>query len=307
MINKQFFTVPVLVLATAVLLHAGPLAVAVYDFRDTDRGGNFGEQVSALVTADLAAETNFMMLERAELDKALREQAFGISGMVNADAAAKIGQMTGAKVLVAGQIVRSGDGLVIIANIIGTETGRLFAAQVRGAADNLADLTSDLSRDISQTITAQATNLVIPPAESHDEWLDQLVKNLSGTNRPSVSVSVMENNGTGSNWRDTLVENELGLILLKAGFTVVDENSDTKPDTEITGVAFEESGLPHGGLQTGRAEIQFKVQERRTGDILGFDNQESTATDIRPRAAGKAAQIKATDELAERILPLLAK
>jgi TolB-like protein len=294
-------------LATAASLHADPLTVAVYDFRDTDRDGHFGEQVSALVTADLAGETNFVMLERADLDKALREQAFGISGMVSADAAARIGQMTGAKVLVAGQVVKSGDALVIIADIIGTETGRLFATQVRGAASDLADLTANLSENISQTISAQATNLILPPVESHDEWLDHLVKNLEGTKRPSVSVTVLENSGRGNNWRDTLVESELGLILLKAGFTVVDENSDMKPDIEITGAAIEESGMPHGGLQTGRAEIQFKVQERETGNILGFDNQESTATDVSPRAAGKAAQIKATDELAERILPLLAK
>lgn len=294
-------------LASTAFLHADPLTVAVYDFSDADNGGNFGGKVSALVTADLAGDTNVVLLERADLDKALHELAFGISGIVNADAAAKIGQMTGAKVLVAGQVVNSGDGLVIIADIIGTETGRLFAAQVRGAADNLADLAADLSRDISQTISAQATNLVLPPVESHDEWLDNLVKNLAGTKRPSVSITIMESNSGGYNWRDTIVENELGLVLLKAGFAVVDENSDVKPDVEITGAAIEESGLPHGGLQTGRAVIQLKVQERHTGNILGFDNQESTATDISPRVAEKAAQIKATDELAERILPLLAK
>jgi TolB-like protein len=305
--KTQIFLVSTWLLATVALLHADPLTVAVYDFNDTDRGGNFGEQVGALVTADLASETNFVMLERAELDKALREQAFGVSGMVSADAAAKIGQMTGAKVLVAGQVVKNGDSLVIIADIIGTETGRLFATQMRGAPNNLADLTQNLCRDISQTISAQTTNLVLPPVQSHDEWLNRLVKNLAGTKRPSVSVTVLENSGQGNNWRDSLVENELGLILLKAGFAVVDENSKTKPDVEITGVAIEEFGLPHGGLQTGRAEVQFKVQERQTSTILGFDNDESTATDISPLAAGKAAQVKATDQLAERILPLLAK
>jgi TolB-like protein len=305
--KTQILLASIWLLAITTFLHADPLTVAVYDFRDTDRGGDFGGKVSALVTADLAAETNFVMLERADLDKALREQAFGISGMVNADAAAKIGQMTGAKVLIAGQVVKSGDGLVIIANIIGTETGRLFATQVRGAADNLADLTSNLSRDISQTISAQATNLVLPPVESHDKWMERVVAGIIGTNRPSVSINIIQNDGRGWNWRDRTAEDEIGIILVKAGFPVVDDASDTKPDVEITGDAIEESGLPHGGLQTGRAVIQLKIQERRTGTIIGFDNQESTATDISPRAAGQAAQIKATDELAERILPLLAK
>jgi hypothetical protein len=157
----------------------------------------YGNQVTSLVTASLTTETNLVMLERADLSKVLNEQAFGISGMVSADAAAKIGQVTGVKVLVAGLVINTGgDRLTIVASIIGTESGRLFAL---------------------------------------------------------------------------------------------------------------ETGLPRGGLLTGRANVELKIQERRTGDIIGFDSQESTATDIGIATASNAAKIKAADGLAERILPLLAK
>ena len=47
---------------------------------------------------------------RRELGKALTEQAFGVAGLVSTDAAAEIGQLTGVKVLVAGQVVRSAVG-----------------------------------------------------------------------------------------------------------------------------------------------------------------------------------------------------
>jgi hypothetical protein len=99
----------------------------------------------------------------------------------------------------------------------------------------------------------------------------------------------------------------LGILFLKAGFTVVDENSDQKADVQIVGTSSTEAGLPRGGLLTGRATVAVKIQARRTGEIIGFDNQESTATDIGGSAAAKTALFMAADELAERILPLLAK
>ena len=298
-------------LATSAIVHAAPpaaLTVAVYDFKGDGDAASLGDKVTTLVTADLANETNLVMLERADLSKILNEQAFDISGMVSSDDAAKIGQVTGVKVLVAGQVIKTEDNhLVIVASIIGTETGRLFADQVEGAPDKLMDLTSDLSRKIAQTISMQATNLVAPALESHEERVARIVKSIKGKKRPSVSIKIQEYNGKGWNWEDQITENELGIILLKAGFKVVDENSDEKPDLQIFGQSNTETGLPRGGLLTGRATVELRIQERRTGKIIGFDSQEATATDLGENAAGRAAQIKATDDLAERILPLLAK
>ena len=148
--------------------------------------------MTALVTADLTTETNLVMVERAQLTKALKEQAFGISGMVSSDAAAKVGRITGAKVLVAGRVLKSGEEnhLTIIANIIGTETGRLYATKVDGTSDGLDALTSDLSRKIAETISEQATNLIAPTLESNAERLERIVKSVTGTNRPTVSVMI---------------------------------------------------------------------------------------------------------------------
>lgn len=284
------------------------LSVAVYDFTGDAEAAGYAGKATSLVTADLTTETNLVVLERADLNKVLNEQAFGISGMVSADAAAKIGQVTGVKVLVAGQAIKTdGNHLVIVANIIGTETGRLFAAKVEGSPDNLMPLTADLSRQIARIISAQATNLMAPAAESHEERVARIVNSIKGKNRPSVSVDISAYNGLGNSWRDTTSTSELANLLLKAGFPVVDENSDKKPDVIITGTTGVGTGLPRGELVTGRVLIELKVQERRTGDILCCDHQEATAIDIGVSLAGSAAGIKATDELAERILPLLAK
>ena len=56
-----------------------PITVAVYDFTDADKDADgYGGKVTALITADLTAETSLVMVERSDLKKALGEQAMGL-------------------------------------------------------------------------------------------------------------------------------------------------------------------------------------------------------------------------------------
>jgi TolB-like protein len=287
---------------------AAPLTVAVYDFRGEAGTARFVNDVTTLVTADLTMETNLVMLERAELAKALNEQAFGISGMVSSDAAAKIGQITGAKVLVAGQVMKTGPNhLIIVANIIGTETGRLFADKVEGPGGKLADMTTDLSRKIAQTINDQATNLVAAARESGAERLDRIIKNLNGTNRPSVSVSIQFSDRRGQSHHSTIAEGEFGSVLMKAGFTVVDAHSDRKPDVEITGTETSSEGPKQGRLFSRTDVMELKVQDRRTGNIITIEHEVGSASESGWVTTIAAAQVNAVNAAAEKILPLLAK
>ena len=292
-----------------VLAHAVPpsaLTVAVYDFKGDGEAAGYGNNVTTLVTADLTTETNLVLVERAALTKALSEQAFGISGMVSSDAAAKIGQITGAKVLVAGQVMKIGDKhLVIVASVIGTETGRLFADKVEGDEDQLMEMTSELSRKIAQTISDQTTNLIAAAQESDADRLEQVIKSINGTNRPSVSINIMHYGL--HNWEEKTVENALEMILLKTGFKVVDDNSDRKPDMEITGDGHTMATSRQGELYCSSYYLNVKIQERATGNIIAIKHQESNATEAGHEAAITAAQINATDEMAAQILPLLAK
>ena len=100
---------------------------------------------------------------------------------------------------------------------------------------------------------------------------------------------------------------EFGIILLKTGFKVVDKNSDRKPDVIVSGVDEAKEEPRHADLFSYQAVIELKVQDRRNGNIICFDRQESTATDATKVGASRAAQVNAVDALAERVLPLLAK
>ena len=308
-IMKTTIRVGVALLLTAATCHAEPtsqLTVAVMDFRADAAAAAYGKSVTPLVIANLSMETNLVLVERAELTKALGEKAFGVSGMVNSDTAAQIGQITGAKVFVSGQVMKIGDNhLVIVASTIGTDNGRLFADKVEGSPDKLMDLTSELSRKIAQTIRSQTTNLVSVARESSADRIGRIVHNIAGTNRPSVSVKINWPQGPS---RPVIPANtEFGLILMKAGFAVADDRSERKPDIEITGLNDGGSGPMKGGLFTWQNVMELQVRDRRSGNLITLEHQVDSASEISLKGAQRAAIINAIDSLAERVLPLLAK
>lgn len=103
--------VTVLISGLCVLLSAHAIAgqpvfpVAVFNFESHDEAvRGLGPKVSDLIDANLSAEPNIITVERAELNKVLGEQELGLSGTVNPDTAAKVGNLTGAKVLVTGRV-----------------------------------------------------------------------------------------------------------------------------------------------------------------------------------------------------------
>src|SRR5271169_5432148 len=93
-----------LLLAAGAIARATPqdiLTVAVFDFESRDEAvRDLGPKVAALLNANLSAEPQIITVERAELVKILGEQELGLSGTVSPDTAAKVGHLTGAKVLV---------------------------------------------------------------------------------------------------------------------------------------------------------------------------------------------------------------
>ena len=229
--------------------------------------------------------------------------------------AAKIGQLTGAKVLVTGREFNADnraadnrtdgrDNIVVIISAISTETGRVFSKTAQGSATNLVDLISDLSQKIAQTIVEQSTNFIAGTLVSREERIFQITENIKGKNRPAVSVKINEQMPDGSTPHQT-AETELGLLLQKAGFTVVDEKSEKKADVLITGDAV--SAAKAGKLFSGHAILEIKVRQRTTGKILSLDSQEGMAVDSSEAMAMKQALQNATDDLAERLLPLLAQ
>src|ERR1700722_9684293 len=137
-----------------------------------------GKDTTSLLTADLSADPRFNFVDRGQLQQVLDEEALGASGIISQDSAAKIGQLTGAKVLVTGRVLllrEKNEDVTILANIIGTENGRMFSETVEGPRTNLEAMTSDLAKKIAQTIADHATNFLVSAATEREEHISQIV------------------------------------------------------------------------------------------------------------------------------------
>jgi hypothetical protein len=266
--------------------------------------------VSALLAANLSADPRLVLVERADLKKILGEAALGLSGDITSESVARIGQLTGTKVLVTGQVFSLSnndmDQIVVVAKVIGTETGRVFAQTEQGSRKNTAAMSEELSKKIAQIIIDQSTNLIANPTVLRETRLAQLVASVKVKPTRSIFIKVDEQNA-GTNRTCWTTETELGLLFQRAGFTLVDEKSERKPDVTITGdiiVAFSPMGAD---LFSCHATTELKAQERQSGKILALDRQESVAVDLSRQAAAQTALENAADDLAKRLLPLLAQ
>jgi hypothetical protein len=296
-------------LAGALAQTAPPevLTVAVFDFESKDEAvRSLGPKVATLLNADLSAEPQLIMVERAELEKPLGEQELGLSGTVSADTAAKVGNVTGAKVLVTGRIFQVESKTVIVAKIIGTETSRVYGEVVNGKAGaDITDLSAELAKKIA-AVVAQKGGTLVAKTETREDRIANIRKKLDGKKLPAVSVKIAEQH-FGRRAIDPAAETELSLILQQCGFTLVDGASGKKPDLEITGEAFSEMGMRKGNLQSCRARIEIKARDIASGAIIVVDRQTSVAVDLAEHIAAKTALQNGADALAERLIPKLGK
>lgn len=283
------------------------LTVAVFDFESKDEAvRDLGPKVATIVSAVLSANPSVITVERAELDKALGEQELGLSGTVSSETAAKVGKLTGAKVLVTGRVFKADKNLMVVAKVIGTETSRVYGEMVQGGPNaSIADLATELAKKVGAIVGEKGATLVAK-VETPEERLERIKKSLKGDKRPVLSVKIAERHFNGPTM-DPAAETELGKIAGDCGFKLADDKSDLKADIEISGEALSEFGMRKGNLVSCKARVEIKVRERTSGNILFVDRQTSVAVDLTEQVAAKTALQKAAAELAERVLPKLAK
>jgi len=291
--------------ATAYSATQDVLTVAVFDFESKDEGlRDLGPKVATLINANLSAEPRIITVERAELEKVLGEQELGLSGTVNPETAAKVGNLTGAKVLVTGRVFKVDKQTVVVAKIIGTETSRVFGEMVQSASQPITELSAELAGKIAKTVTAQGEALVAKTV-TREERVAKIKKQIASDKLPAVLVKIGERH-FGQPVIDPAAQTELGLMLQECGFKLVDEKSEQKPDIEITGDAFSAFALRKGNLISCKARVEIKIQ-KRNGDLVAVDRQTSVAVDITEQTAAKIALQNAAAELAERVIPRLAR
>jgi hypothetical protein len=306
---KSTLTLATLLLSlSGLLLHAAPdmLTVAVFNFESTDESvRDLGPKISTLVNARLSAEPQLIMVERAEIEKLLGEHELNLSGNVSPENAVRVGQLTGAKILITGSVFKADTDLVVVGKIIGTETGRVYGEMVSGRAKApIMDLSKELAQKIAAVVSQKGDTLVAH-VKTREQRVEEIKKALKGKALPSVLVHIGEEH-FGQRVIDPAAETELGKFLQDCGFKLVDAQSKDTPDVEITGDAFSAFGMRKGNLVSCRARVEIKARTH-SGEVLSVDRQTSVGVDIAEQTAAKTALQNAAAELSERLLPKLVK
>jgi TolB-like protein len=284
-----------------------PIAVLSFSERGTETA-ELGNKTTDLLFANLVARPELLLVDRADMDKVLKEQELNLSGVVNPEEATKVGQLTGAKILVTGSVLQVDNTLYLVAKIIGTETTRVVGTSVKGTPrDQLGDLVDKLGDEVSRTVVKRA-DVLVPNSVTREDRIAAVKKALGKSKRPSVCVDVKERH-VGQEAVDPAAQTELTLYCTDAGFTVIDAEQGRKTDADIKilGEGFSEFAARHGNLLSVKARLEVKAIDQSTGQIVAADRQVSVAVDLTEQLAGKAALQEAAALIAERMLPKLAK
>jgi curli biogenesis system outer membrane secretion channel CsgG len=279
---------------------------AVLPFTADKEFDDMGQQVPLLLNAFLSASPSTMMVERAEVDKALSEVELGKSGTVDPETAAKVGHLIGAQVLVTGRIFPVQKDLIIVAKIIGVETGRVYGETVslplRG---NIKDASQQLADKIAADISAKGETMIVHGDDKVD-MVAKLKPLMEGKkNLPTVSVTIDAMN-IGKTDTDTTAQTEIAYILQNLGFTVIDPMaSNKKADIEVTGTAVSEFAMRKGNLVSAKAHVEIKALRHKDGTLVLVDREPTVAVDLSPESAGKLAQAKSASALSERLVKAL--
>jgi len=175
------FPVIVLLLATGVGLqsvHAQDQSkkkqekprIAVLPFANTNeqaRTIGYGEAVSGMLVTSLINGAVFRIVERSEIERIMKEQAFQLSGAVNAETAKRIGELYAVDFLVFGTVAKLGNLIETDMRLVDTETGEAMLAESAHAESEIAvrGMAQELVRKIENRyqIKIQPTPVVVNP------------------------------------------------------------------------------------------------------------------------------------------------
>lgn len=284
-----------------------PTALFVFEERGS-AARDLGQKVADLLFAKLAAKEGLSLVDREDLKKTLAEAELNLSGAVKSAEATKVGQLTGAKILVTGSVLHVDKKLYLVAKIIGTETSRVVGASVDGkVTDELDDLVNKLSDKVAETITKRSDDLVAKVVAKGDR-IAAMKQTIKKGKRPTVMIKVSERH-IGTATIDPAAQTELLLFCKELGFDVIDseEGEKVKADVLISGEGISTFAARRGSLMTVKARLEIKAVDRATDKVLAVDRQTVVVVDLTEPLAGKSALQEAAADIAERLLPKLIK
>jgi TolB-like protein len=120
--------------------------VAILDFESVGSEEHLGKAVSEIMRTELIGTRQFRVVERSQINKALSEQQFQKSGVINENTAVEIGKLLGADLIIIGSVVKIGTSYTINSRMLDIKTGE--ATLGKNVTGNDLNLLTNMSRSL---------------------------------------------------------------------------------------------------------------------------------------------------------------
>ncbi|MBN2158365.1 MAG: hypothetical protein JW807_03145 [Spirochaetes bacterium] len=117
-----FLLVFILVVAQPIMA-AEKMTMAIMDFAAHDFRRADAVKVSELIRNELINSGAYILIERAQVDKILKEQGFQMTGCTDVTCAVQVGKLLSARKILVGSIMRIGDSIAITGRVVDVEKG----------------------------------------------------------------------------------------------------------------------------------------------------------------------------------------
>jgi TolB-like protein len=149
-------------LLCASIAHADGEVIAVSDF--VGKPAEIGQEIAETVGTDLAKSERITLVERSQLDKALRELRLQSVGLTEPAQVRKVGRLVGATAIVVGSFYVRGEQIVINARVVDVRTGKVMAGKAENVQGKLSDL-YHLLGDLANRLHVRLTGVELASAE----------------------------------------------------------------------------------------------------------------------------------------------
>ena len=188
----------------ALALVAGLVAPSVAAAQDTrpgvgifafDNGGSYGQEaedfealqvgLQQMLIGDLAGNSGLRLVERGRIQQLLDEQDLGAGGRVDANTAAQIGRLIGARYMIFGSFIDFYGDFRLDARIVDGETGEVIKTdRARGPREDLFSILQDLADNIPD-------GLELPALSARDRQTQQESRERLGQANPEAVRAYM--------------------------------------------------------------------------------------------------------------------
>jgi TolB-like protein len=105
------------------------VTIAIFDFVNVNgRNSVLGRYLVEQISNYFFQNSDLKIVERAQIDRIIREQEFGMSGNVSDETAARIGHMLGANAVTIGTLTRVGNRISVNIKIVDSETAAIISS-----------------------------------------------------------------------------------------------------------------------------------------------------------------------------------